>query len=215
MLKTFTKDVAATLRRDWWKLTIIVLFLTGIDILQQFQISKLAEGDYSSEAAHKLIMVMSFVSGILSYLLLGVLPAFIREQKKLWSVAWQYIALRVLCEVLLIVLIPEMTRTIYNYIKWPYSAVVFSLLFGFLCAVANETNLLTGIKNLFTKHLQVLIGAFLSYKLAIWFFITLPYKILFSSNIPDTAIYISHAITNILLLILIYTCLPLLKEKKA
>jgi len=214
MLKTCIKDVAATLRRDWWKLTIIVFILIGIDVFQEFQIAKLTEGGYSSATAHKLIMAMSFIFGVVGYLLLSVLPAFIREQKKFWSVAWQYIALRMLCEVLLIVLIPEMTREIYNYIKWPYSAVIFSLLLGFLCAVANETTLLTGIKNLFTKHLNVLIGAFLSYKL-IWVILTLPYKILFSSNISDTAVYISHAINNILLLILIYTCLPLLKEKKA
>ena len=92
-----------TLKRDWWKLLLIVLVCGGIgvveNILKIYPQTKL--GNLSEIQIFVISSVVLIVIAFLDILLKQILPAFIHEQKNLWNIAWKYFSLRILCEVIL------------------------------------------------------------------------------------------------------------------
>lgn len=147
------------LKRDGWKLLVVLLLAGCLDMLSDASFLRgLWVGIYSG-------VVLLALFAFLTYFLQQVLPACIHEQKKLWNIAWKYLALRVLCEVLLFVL--TSAEVSYALLKWPYFIIVQTLFLGFVCAAANATGLWVGIKTLVTKHVLKWVGFLVAIKLLI------------------------------------------------
>ena len=206
-----------TLKRDWWKLFIILLVGFGVNLLD-YPTIKFFMDSVPKSYQNLMITLLGLITAILTRFIEVVLPAFVHEQKKLWSLAGQYIAATLLLEIpyILVTFIgsPETMKTVYTGLKWPYAFVAFVLMLSFLCAAVKGTNLITGIKTLFTEHLKILIGAFLSYRLARWLILAVTFKVLSLAHVnEDVTMNTAYVIKTIIVIILIYACLHLLKKK--
>ncbi len=198
-----------TLKRDWWKLLLIVLVYGGLSILTRENIMKLYSQPISNEFSGKLIVIITiitlFLLPFLKILLVRVLPAFIHEQKNLWNIAWKFLVLRILCEVIVTILFAILpvyeVRPLFIAVMLVFFIVVSTLFLGFLCAAANSTGLIAGIKTLFTKY-------FLKYVcilVIVWLIQKLPALLI-------EVDYIRGVLIAIIQIAIVYICLPLFKE---
>ena len=134
-----------TLKRDWWKLGIILLLVIGLDILNYPVIASIWGQLYSTASTRIILVLIISAVAALSCLIENVLPTFIHERKTLWNLAWKYIALRVLFEIFYFIvnlsISTETALAISTWIKWSSLLLAISLLLGFLCAAANEMGL--------------------------------------------------------------------------
>lgn len=198
-----------TLQRDWWKLLLIVLVCGGISILTGANMMIIfAQNILEKLSEIQMYIVMGIILlilGFLNILLTQVLPACIHEQKNLWNIAWRYLVLRILCEVILTILpfiLPlQEVRPLFTAIMLVYFIIVSTLFLGFLCAAANSTGLFAGIKTLFTKY-------FLKYiciLLIVWLIQRLPALLI-------QVDFILGVLSSIIQIAIVYICLPLFKE---
>ncbi len=197
-----------TLKRDWWKLLLIVLVCGGIGILTGENMMRI----YTQNILEKLSEIQMYViTGVillviafLNIFLTQILPACIHEQRNLWNIAWKYLVLVLLCEVLLGIspLIFQEANLLFTAVMLVYSLIIYTLFLGFLCAAAKKTGLLAGIKTLFTQHLLKYICIFLVVIIvqkAISLFIQIDFLYSILSAIIQIAV--------------VYICLPLFKKR--
>ena len=178
-----------TLKRDWWKLLIVILAY----YIFSTQILKIIAKIYSGP---RIWIVLC--TGAIGVFISDILPTFIHEQKQLWSIAWKYLVSYVLLGMLYFMATSKTSITMMTWIKYMDIVVGQSLFLGFLCAVANTTGLWEGIKTLFTKYLKILICVSVILSFIDWLTIRTVYKL----NI--------WAVINIAI---IYICLPLFKKQ--
>lgn len=196
-----------TLKRDWWKLLLIVLIYIGIGLLTSENVLKI----YAQNILEKMSKTqMYIVSGILllvleffSVFLNQILPASIHEQKNLWNIAWKYLVVVFLGELLLgltIFILPDV-KFLFKAVMLLYSIIIYTVFLGFLCAAAKNTGLFAGIKNLFTQYLLKYICILLI-------------AIIVLKAIAFIPIYLIHSVLyTITQIAIVYICLPLFKKQ--
>lgn len=198
-----------TLKRDWWKLLLIVLVCGGIPILTGEKMLGLYTqnilGKLSEIQMYVITGVILLVISFLDIFLNQILPACIHEQRNLWNIAWKYLVLRILCEIILaiapIILPLQEVKFLFTAVMLVYSIIFYTLFLGFLCAAANSTGLLVGIKNLFTqyllKYICILLIVIIVQKATRFIQIDFIHSVLFS----------------IIQIAIVYICLPLFKKQ--
>ena len=201
-----------TLKRDWWKLLLIILVCGGIEKLKVlhagYMLITLLLEKPSNIQMFFLTTFIPFVLATLQLLLQQVLPVFIHEQKSLWNIAWKYLVLIMLCEVILTILpfvLPlqvQVIRSLFTAVMLVFSIITYTLFLGFLCAVANATGLLAGIQTLITKY-------FLKY-ICILVIVKIIQKII-QLGVKEDLIFV--AISALIQIAVVYICLPLFKKQ--
>ena len=206
-----------TLKRDCWKLTIILLLcsvlgvLGNIDILRKI-ISILPESIVNTIHISSGVLfhvdLLAFITITLTFLyeiLSQILPTCVHEQKKLWYIAWKYFVLKFLCFALFLILTslyikmtPKISFTIYLII-WSRFVIMSTLFLGFLSSAANTIGLWAGIKNLLTRHFVEWICVLI---LFLWL----------GSLLSGEIAFLSTILTIITNMTVVYICLPLLKR---
>ena len=197
-----------TLKRDWWKLLLIVLVCAGLGMLTGETMMRI----YVQNVLDKLSEIQMYIVSVILILLLGflsaflnqILPACIHEQKNLWNITWKYLVLALLCNVLLGMMpfiLPDV-KILFTIFMLVSSIIFHTLFLGFLCAVSKNTGLLVGIKNLFTKYL-------LKYICIILILVALS-KIISAFISIDL---INSVLSAIIQIAIVYVCIPLFKKQ--
>lgn len=209
-----------TLQRDWWKLLLIVLVCGGLSILTNestiiLYVQSILE-KLSVTQMYVITGLILIVISIFNILFQHILPACIHEQKNLWNIGWKYLALRILCEIILAIVpivLPFLheVRPLFIAVMLVYFIIISTLLLGFLCAAANSTGLLTGIKTLITKYLLKYVCILLIF----WLIQKIPTLLMgvdFMRTSMTKVTFIYGIISAIIQIAIVYICLPLFKE---